>query len=209
MAVNVVRKARSDVNELPGLLRRWFGSDAGLPGTAHKVTFNRQGNAWELAPLGRRDARLGLWRSYSREEIPALFGLNFNRGAWNAGFVVQFAHVFLLVSLKKTGTGENFLYEDRFLAPDLFQWESQNRTTQGSSHGQLIRNHAERRIPVHLFVRSARKTPSGRSAPFVYCGDVEFASWEGDKPVTVRWKLPTSVPERLRAQLGIATTNSV
>ena len=209
VAVNVVRKAGSDVNELPGLLRRWFGPDAGLPGTAHKVTFSRQGDAWELAPLGRRDTRLELWRSYSREEIPALFGLNFNRGAWNAGFVVQFGHVFLLVSLKKTGTGENFLYEDRFLAPDLFQWESQNRTTQASTHGQLIKNHAERGIPVHLFVRSERKTPSGRSAPFVYCGDVEFASWEGEKPVTVHWKLPTSVPERLRALLGIGATNSV
>ena len=73
----------------------------------NKVTFNIHGDAWELAPLGRRDARLELWRSYSREEIPELFGLKFNRGAWNPGFVVQFGHVFLLVSLKKTGTGEN------------------------------------------------------------------------------------------------------
>ncbi len=207
VAVNVVRKPNSDANELPGLLRRWFGPDAGLTGTAHKVTFRRQGDAYELGPVGRRNARLELWRSYSREEIPALFGLTFNRGAWNAGFVVQAGHVFLLVSLKKTGTGENFLYEDRFLAPDLFQWESQNRTTQASIHGQLIKNHAARGIAVHLFVRSERKSPSGRSAPFVYCGDVEFASWEGERPVTVRWKLATSVPGRLRAFLGMDAAN--
>ena len=120
-----------------------------------------------LAPVRRRDVGLEFWRSYAREQIPPLFGLNFNRAIWNAGFVVQSGHMFLLVTLKKSGTGENFLYEDRFLAPDLFQWQSQNRTTQESGQGHNIRDHAERGIAVHLFVRSSRKTPDGRSAPLV------------------------------------------
>jgi len=207
VAVNVVRKPGSDVNELPGLLRGWFGPDAGLPGTAHKVVFSRDGDAYDLAPLGRRDARLELWRSYSREEIPALFGLKFSRATWNAGYVVPFGHMFLLVTLKKSGTGGNFLYDDRFLTPSTFQWQSQNRTTQRSPNGQLILHHAARGIPVHLFVRSERKTPNGRSAPFVYCGDVEFVSWEGDKPITVRWQLPTPVPDRLASLLQTGSPN--
>jgi len=33
-----------------------------------------------------------------REEIPGLFGLAFSRAIWNAGFVNQPGHLFLLVT---------------------------------------------------------------------------------------------------------------
>jgi hypothetical protein len=35
--LNVVRKDRDGQNELPGILRRWFGADAGAPGTRYLV----------------------------------------------------------------------------------------------------------------------------------------------------------------------------
>jgi hypothetical protein len=38
-------------NELPTLLREWFGPDAGLPGTSFEVEFHREGDAWHIAPL--------------------------------------------------------------------------------------------------------------------------------------------------------------
>jgi SOS-response transcriptional repressor LexA len=38
-------------NELPVLLREWFGPDAGLPGTSFEVEFYREGKAWHVAPL--------------------------------------------------------------------------------------------------------------------------------------------------------------
>jgi hypothetical protein len=50
-------------------------------------------------------------------------------------------------------------------------------------------------------VRAQKKLPGGGAAPFVYCGDVTFVSWEGDRPITVRWALPAPVPERLRREL--------
>jgi SOS-response transcriptional repressor LexA len=37
-------------NELPTLLREWFGPDAGLPGTSFEVEFHRDGDAWHIAP---------------------------------------------------------------------------------------------------------------------------------------------------------------
>jgi hypothetical protein len=52
-------------------------------------------------------------------------------------------------------------------------------------------------------VRSQRKRTGGGAAPFVYCGDVVFVAWRGEKPITVRWKLPEAVPERLRGDLGV------
>ena len=53
---------------------------------------------------------------------------------------------------------------------------------------------------MHLFVRRQSKTTSG-AAPFVYCGEVKFAEWEGNQPITVRWRLKSALPERLRALL--------
>jgi hypothetical protein len=56
-------------------------------------------------------------------------------------------------------------------------------------------------VPVHLFVRKTSKIAGRGSAPFLYCGDVEFVEWEGDKPITVRWHLPEPVPERFFGEL--------
>jgi hypothetical protein len=55
---------------------------------------------------------------------------------------------------------------------------------------------------VHLFVRRASKA-DGRSAPFLYCGDVRFRDWEGEQPITVRWELAEGVPERLWEELQV------
>jgi superfamily II DNA or RNA helicase/diadenosine tetraphosphate (Ap4A) HIT family hydrolase len=51
--------------------------------------------------------------------------------------------------------------------------------------------------------RSRKKLPGGGGAPFVYCGDVRFVSWQGDRPITVRWELPEGVPARLREELAV------
>jgi hypothetical protein len=120
---------------------------------------------------------------------------------WNAGFVVRPGHIFLLVTLDKRGKASEFQYRDHFVSPTVFQWESQNRTRQSGKHGKLIRGHAEQGIPVHLFVRKVSKTPAGGASPFVYCGDVKFVSWEGEKPIKVQWQLPAAVPEWLLGEL--------
>jgi hypothetical protein len=67
---------------------------------------------------------------------------------------------------------------------------------QNGKVGQDLRRHAERGIPIHLFVRATGKV-DGRAAPFVYCGEVDFVDWEGEKPITIRWKLRTPLPEQL------------
>ena len=55
---------------------------------------------------------------------------------------------------------------------------------------------------VHLFVR-AGKLRNSKAAPFLCCGQPVFDGWEGEKPITVTWRLPVSVPEHRRASLGI------
>jgi hypothetical protein len=121
---------------------------------------------------------------------------------WNSGFVKREGHLFLLVTLEKGDLADTFRYRDRFLGPDLFQWESQNRTRQDSPAGRTLRRHKEEGYEVHLFVRRTKKI-QGRAAPFVYCGEVEFVDWDGDAPISIRWRLPEPVPAALREALGV------
>ena len=161
------------------------------------------------APLSRaeqpKSAKAERWREYPREQIPPLFGLEFTKALWHAGFVpfAEQRQVFLLVTLEKRSMQESHQYEDQFLSPTLFQWQSQNRTTQASKHGQLVKNHLAEGVQVHLFIRSEKKLRTGNGAPFTYCGPVRFKSWHGEQPITVLWTLDEPVPHQLRAALKV------
>jgi hypothetical protein len=206
VALNVITRSEQGGNELPGVLVGWFGDEAGAPGTSHLVTFELKENAWHMRPAGLAGTRgqAALWGHYLRQDIPPLFGLPFSQAIWNVGYVRRGDHVFLLVTLEKKGHVDRYQYEDRFLAPDLFQWQSQNRTRQDSPDGRLLQKHKEMGAQVHLFVRR-RKKIANRPAPFVYCGPVEFVDWEHDEPITVRWRLPETVPESLQESLCVPT----
>ena len=203
--VNVVRVSRdADDNVLADIVRGWFGPDAGKPGTRYYVTFLPCGDGFRMTPTGHTAAvtEAEPWRHYLREEIPPLFTLPFNTALWNQGFVHAEGHLFLLVTLQKSGLNKDHRYDDRFLSPEQFQWQSQNRTTQNSKHGRLIRDHHTDGTIVHLFVRR-HKVLDGRAAPFIYCGPVTFVSWEGDAPISIVWKLAEAVPRPLRKALDV------
>ncbi len=53
VAVNIIRARGSDLNALPEILQRWFGRDAGLPGTRNKVVFEREGDGYALRSDGQ------------------------------------------------------------------------------------------------------------------------------------------------------------
>jgi len=141
-----------------------------------------------------------LWREYMRQDIPALLGETFNKGAWNAGVVPYRRGLVLLVTLDKGGLARGGEYEDGFESAQVFRWQSQTRTRRDDRHGRILsgRDPGE----VHLFVRR-HKVRNGRAAPFRYCGRPVFLSWEGDQPITVRWRLPEPVPPHLFRVFGI------
>jgi hypothetical protein len=207
-AVNVVRRPNTDENVLPQILRQWFGEDAGKPGTRHQVMLKRDGDEWRLQPLGVNIEGAVSFRRYQRAAIAPLYGLPYSERYWGQGFVRQGQHTFLFVTLDKTGQLEAFRYKDRFLSPTEFEWQSQNRTTQEGNDGKSIRDHLKQGITVHLFVRAKGKTRDGKGESFLYCGPVEFASWAGEKPITVVWKLTTPVPMALWSELSIAEEDS-
>jgi hypothetical protein len=206
--VPVARRTKDGSNELPSILRGWFGTDVGLLGTLNVVVLRQENGKWQLAPEGPQQIALQLWRAYSREQIPRLFGMQFSAAIWKVGYVRRSGHIFLLVTLDKSEHAAEFQYEDHFLDTTRFQWLSQNRTSQSSVDGKAISNHEAAGTPVHLFIRPS-KNIANRSAPFVYCGDVKFIEWEGNTPVTVRWRLSEPVPERLRESLKVPSPPGV
>lgn len=204
IAINVVRSTESVTNSLPSILRRWFGDDVGLPGRSDRVRIRQHDGGWLMEPMGtvgQAGDGLKLWDRYTREAIPVAFGLTFDQATWNAGFVSKPPHLFLLVTLQKDGMISEHRYADQFISDVEFSWQSQNRTTQASKHGQMIQNHEEMGLHVHLLVRKTKKTGS-KPTPFTYCGEVDFQSWEGEKPITVIWRLREPIPSSV---LGLFT----
>jgi hypothetical protein len=202
VALNVVHGPDSEDNVLPRLLIDWFGPDAGRPGTKHHVTLRREGADWVLTPAGVSTGTAVPYKTYLRPEIPPLFALKHSE-FWRQGFIRQGNLTFLLVTLDKSGHEEAFKYKDHFLSPTEFQWQSQNQTSQKSRAGESLRDHRQLHIDVHLFVRAKAKSAEGRGAPFYYLGQIYFQSWEGDRPITVKWSLKSPVPRQLWRELAV------
>ena len=205
IAVNVVTRPGSSQNVLPDILCDWFGPSAGEPGTTQHVIFQRiEGGGYTLSPLGDIPVPSGplLWQPYTRAEVADRFGLKFVGWEEQQGIVTRPGLILLFVTLDKSTMVEAHRYRDQFLSAGEFQWQSQNRTTQASTLGQDLQQHAERGIHVHLCVR-VRAKANGRTVPFTYCGELVFERWEGEKPITVWWRMQEPVPVRLWGELGI------
>ncbi|MBF7730734.1 DUF3427 domain-containing protein [Pseudomonas sp. N040] len=134
-----------------------------------------------LSPL-----EMAVGQRLQREEIPPLFGCEFNPGNWNSGHVVlpeSHAHV-LLVTLNKQGKADEHRYLDHWITEQSFHWQSQRSTTPQSKKGKEIISHNELNIGIHLFVRE-HKLENGKAAPFTYYGPVRYRSHTGSAPMSV------------------------
>ena len=203
IAINVIRLPGGEGNLLPEIVRGWFGPDAGQRGTDFRVRIRQSGSDWVMEPIGAKRNVEGpeLWCRYSREQIPPLFGQEFSTSRWNQGFVVLPKDVILLVTLDKSDLNKDHAYKDYFESPDTFHWQSQNRTTQASKHGQFIQAHVEKGMGIHLFVRE-QKRQEGQVWGFIYCGQVIFRDWQGEKPISVVWRLCDPLSPSLWGKLG-------
>lgn len=160
---------------------------------AHNPAYEPLPVSAEMRPLARLKGvidplELAIGQPYKREDIPALFGAEFNPGNWNSGHVVlneQKVHV-LLVTLNKQGKGEDQRFHDYWIDEHTFHWQSQKRTTPNSKNGREIIEHRQRGIAIHLFIREHRMQ-QGKSAPFVYYGKTEYLGHQGSEPMNVKF----------------------
>lgn len=129
-------------------------------------------------------------QAIAREDIPGLFGTEFNPGNWNVGHVVlpeRKAHI-LLITLNKQGKAKEHRFADYWVDERTFHWQSQNATTPQSSKGKGIIEHARNGWAIHLFVRE-HKLSNGKSAPFMYHGRAHYVRHEGSAPMNVTLQL--------------------
>jgi hypothetical protein len=143
-----------------------------------------------------------LWRPYKRADIPGFFGFAFKGFESQQGVVTRPGITLLFVTLDKTEMQEEHRYEDAFLSPQEFRWQSQNRTTRASDAGALLKDHVARGQHIHLFARPKGKI-RGETQPFHYLGELDFVRWEGDTPITVWWTLRNPVPRELHQLLRV------
>ena len=82
----------------------------------------------------------------------------------------------------------NTLYEDLALTDNVFQWQSQNSTTDTLPTGERYIHHTERASDIVLFVRGFKG--EGKIAdPYVCLGKVKYLSHTGNRPMTIRFAL--------------------
>jgi SOS-response transcriptional repressor LexA len=141
---------------------------------------------------------LALHESYMREDIPPLFGFEFNVGAWQSGHVKikESKDQFLFVTLNKQGKQQQHQYHDYFIDKLQFHWQSQNNTDPTSGKGKGIINHVRDGSNVYLFVRK-NKLEGKTAAPFFYCGKLNYQSHKGSKPMSVIWQLDDPLTDDL------------
>ena len=71
--------------------------------------------------------------------------------------------ILLFVTLDKTGMQEEHRYEDAFVSPTEFRWQSQNRTARETKMGRMIQNHCAESTHVHFFVRPTARSVGRRT----------------------------------------------
>ncbi len=104
----------------------------------------------------------------------------------------------LLVTLEKPASRKEHLkYRDFPLSEHRFHWQSKARTRRDSREGRRHLDPAGERCMALLFVREREDERPGVSAPFVYLGPVTPDGDDGERPITIEWRLLFPMPAAL------------
>jgi hypothetical protein len=82
------------------------------------------------------------------------------------------------------------MYRDYAISPELFHWESQNRTSTTSTVGRRYLEQREGGTHVLLLVRETTKINSwGGTQAYTCLGPANYVSHSGDKPIAITYRL--------------------
>ncbi len=150
-----------------------------------------------VLPAG--DVPLHVHARYSLAELLAAFGVPnpaASRGSGVKWIEQEQADVFWF-NLRKTEKlfSPSTMYADRAISPWLFQWESQNATSEASKTGQRYIRHRELGSSVHLFFRESKEADGDLGAPaYLYAGPASYVSHSGERPMRIIWRLDHELP---------------
>ncbi|WP_054026568.1 DUF3427 domain-containing protein [Bacillus sp. FJAT-28004] len=145
---------------------------------------------------------LDLHCRYSTDQILTAFGF------WNEEKAPSFREGVKYFESKKTDiffitlnkSDKDFspstLYEDYAINERLFHWQTQSRTSEESNTAQRYIHHKKLGNRIVLFVREY-KEENNYTAPFIFLGEAEYVRHEGNKPMSIVWRLKEEMPPAL------------
>lgn len=104
----------------------------------------------------------------------------------------------LFVTLdKREGYHERIAYHDYAISTERFHWQSQNSAGPGTAAGRRYLESSANGWSFQLFVRKAK------GDPYHACGPVTLEHAEGERPMTIYWKLSVPLPVRLFQEFSV------
>lgn len=151
---------------------------------------------------GLEDTPLSLHASYGIREILTAVGwlTPQRRTPFQAGVLALRDRKIelLFVTLdKREGYHERIAYHDYAISPGRFHWQSQNSASPDTKSGKRYLESPGNGWRFQLFVRSAK------GEPYRACGPVILERAEGEKPMTIYWRLEIPLPVRLFQEFSI------
>lgn len=145
---------------------------------------------------GMEDLPLCLHASYGIREILTAVGwlTDTRRSPFQAGVLAlpERRTELLFVTLdKREGYHQRIAYHDYAISAERFHWQTQNSAGPDTKVGQRYLESPDNGWQFQLFVRQTRKDP------YRACGPVTLLQAEGNRPMSIHWKLAVPLPARL------------
>ncbi|MGD9417661.1 MAG: DUF3427 domain-containing protein [Verrucomicrobiota bacterium JB025] len=179
---------------------KWLRNETSAKDMVEVVQWRKKQHRY---PTKKVAGPLRLHAAYGTAEIKAAFGLaNLEKsGATGVGVIsVKSQKTYIhLVTFRKEDRdfAPTTRYKDYLISRNTLHWESQAGTTQSSATGQNYLNFAARGYKVLFFAR-LEKRHEGETAPFIFLGQAaELISYEGNRPISMVWRLESDVPAEL------------
>lgn len=104
----------------------------------------------------------------------------------------------LFVTLDKSeGYHDRIAYQDYAISTERFHWQTQNTAGPDTGNGRRYVESAVNGWQFQLFVRPRKATP------YRACGPVTLESYEGDRPMSIVWRLGVPLPARLFREFSV------
>ncbi len=85
------------------------------------------------------------------------------------------------------------MYEDYAINESLFHWQTQSGLSETSETARRYVEHKQKDHNISLFVREYKKTGAYTSS-YMYLGNADYVSHNGNKPISFVWKLHEKIP---------------
>lgn len=140
---------------------------------------------------------LKLYEQYTTRDLGPLINFRKKLSAFRGSTIPNGNDYYLFVDLNKDeDLKESIKYKDKFISPQVFQWETPNSTRQETKQGQRLIHNKEFGINLYLFVRKF-KVVDNNTEPYIYLGKGDVTRFQGNKPITTEITLHHEVPMTL------------